>query len=253
MPVMKKHGFTLIELLVVIAIIGLLLSIIVPALRKVKDVSRKAVCRTNLHNIYLAQAMYAEDYNNQVTDPRGSTKDASNPWVEWQGDLYDRWCRKWYLRLYPYMENPEVYQCPAWREREYPTIEHVVFRIGHGVFPVNYTANEYVFSLYHPEKRIPYEWKWPELVSKATANNSIGILFGDGVYEVNGWGNWRPIEMYPRPAEGQMPEGRASYRHAGYANFLCADGTIGSLEMHEVYSWPEHGRYEDFRPLILKK
>lgn len=249
---MRKQGFTLIELLVVIAIIGLLLSVLIPALRKVREVSRRTVCRTNLRSLHMALALYAEDFNDQVTDPRGSTKDTDDPAVLWEGDYYQRWCRKWYLRFYPYLETPDVYRCPDWRELEYPTIQHVVFKIGDDEYPVNYTANEYVFSLYHPERNMPYDWKYTELVSKAVANNPIGILLGDGVYEVNGWGNWRPIEMYPRPTEGTMPEGRASYRHAGLANFLCADGSIGSLDMHEVFSWPDHGRYADFRPLTLK-
>lgn len=248
----KHNGFTLIELLVVIAIIGLLLSIILPALKKVKEVSRKTICKTNFRSIHMAMVMYAEDNNDHITDPRGSTRDTEDPLVMWEENYYQRWCRKWYLRFYPYLDTPEVYVCPSWREKDYPTIRHVEFEVGEDVFAVTYTANEYVFSLYNREKDAPYEWKYTELVTKAVANNPIAILFSDGVYEVNGWGNWRPIEMFPRAAVGEMPQGRASYRHGGQANFLCADGTIGSLEMKEVYSWPNHGRYEDFRPLILK-
>ncbi len=62
---MKRNpkGFTLIELLVVIAIIALLLSIIVPAIRKAKDVAKRMICGTNLHQIQIASVSYAQEHN----------------------------------------------------------------------------------------------------------------------------------------------------------------------------------------------
>ena len=40
-------GFTLIELLVVIAIIAVLLAIIMPAMRRVKESAKQTICRSN--------------------------------------------------------------------------------------------------------------------------------------------------------------------------------------------------------------
>jgi len=59
-----KRAFTLIELLVVISIIAVLMSILMPALGKVKEQAKKVVCGTNLHQQGVGFMAYAADYNN---------------------------------------------------------------------------------------------------------------------------------------------------------------------------------------------
>jgi prepilin-type N-terminal cleavage/methylation domain-containing protein/prepilin-type processing-associated H-X9-DG protein len=58
---MKRKGFTLIELLVVIAIIALLMSILMPALARVREIANRVVCGTNLAGIGKAMNIYAND------------------------------------------------------------------------------------------------------------------------------------------------------------------------------------------------
>ena len=62
----RRRAFTLIELLVVIAIIALLVSILLPTLRKAKDLAYSAVCASNLHTLGRAMHLYGADFNGAV-------------------------------------------------------------------------------------------------------------------------------------------------------------------------------------------
>ena len=55
----SSRAFTLVELLVVVAILALLMSLIVPTLRRVKELTRRAVCGSNLNNVGNALTSYA--------------------------------------------------------------------------------------------------------------------------------------------------------------------------------------------------
>ena len=56
-----KQKFTLIELLVVVAIIGILASMLLPALSKARERARVVVCIGNHKQIVMAMKMYADD------------------------------------------------------------------------------------------------------------------------------------------------------------------------------------------------
>ena len=74
-----KKIFTLIELLVVIAIIAILASMLLPALNKARETSRRIVCTSNLKSIGAGITLYADSYNAYLpseTPPIDSYSDA---------------------------------------------------------------------------------------------------------------------------------------------------------------------------------
>ncbi len=111
-------GFTLIELLVVIAIIAVLMGVLLPALRKVRQQAKDVVCRNNMRQIGLAANFYAEHYDSYI--PRSA---------EWQGAI-----EPWFKLFMPFLaQKPvsgdyrtvEIFRCPSYPDKE-QTICYVV-------------------------------------------------------------------------------------------------------------------------------
>jgi len=119
-------GFTLIELLVVIAIIAVLMGILMPALRAVKQQAAAINCMANCRSLATAWFMYAGDnegkivpaqmarYDTWIGTPRSVTgtlytSQQATPVVEDEDEI--RGIKAGLL--YKYVGEADVYHCPA--------------------------------------------------------------------------------------------------------------------------------------------
>jgi prepilin-type N-terminal cleavage/methylation domain-containing protein len=79
-----KRAFTLIELLVVIAIIALLMSILMPALQRVRKQAKNVMCQSALKQWGTIFAMYTDDNNGQFNTRYGG----GGRWMDVLKDYY---------------------------------------------------------------------------------------------------------------------------------------------------------------------
>ena len=104
-------AFTLIELLVVIAIIGVLASLLLPALSKAKSTARRAACISNLRQVNLALRLYVDD-----NDDRLPELSEPNSYPNGVGAFYKELIKSYAGLTGPSSPKDKVFICPADQE-----------------------------------------------------------------------------------------------------------------------------------------
>ncbi len=141
--VVNKRGFTLIELLVVIAIIALLMAVIIPSLGLAKKKAASIVCMSNTRQMSLAWYMYQDENDGKLMSSMmenvGANRVCREAWIGQPHLATDNTTSSLTMiqisppvtdedeirgaekgKLHSYMENPDVYHCPADKLRKGP-------------------------------------------------------------------------------------------------------------------------------------
>ncbi len=103
-----SRGFTLVELLVVITIIGILMSLLLPAVQQIRSAARRLQCQNHLKQLGLACLNHETNVKHFPTNGWGWT---------WVGDpdrgTGDRQPGGWIFNVLPYVEQQNIYDLGA--------------------------------------------------------------------------------------------------------------------------------------------
>jgi len=122
------RGFSLLELLVVLAVALMLLGLLMPGLQRMREAAWHVACASNEHQIAIAMAVYADDHNERLPYTWFAGERAANgDWDRvpqpsqmmtlYRGDGYRPWDGSGCLSPDKYINNPEIFYCPAHRGR----------------------------------------------------------------------------------------------------------------------------------------
>ena len=126
MKSLSKKKFTLIELLVVVAIIAILAAILLPALTRSKEASRRAVCASQIRQVAMATFLYGDDFNGIYPRTIAQSKPGNGIEAIWfYGKYYDHGIL--IPNNYISRGDSAIFYCPSW---DHPFIQYDVVSDG---------------------------------------------------------------------------------------------------------------------------
>ncbi len=233
----RRKGFTLIELLVVIAIIALLLSILMPALSRVKKQARGVACQANLHQWSLIWKLYCDDNDgNWLSGDLTGGNGGSGRW--WFRPISELYTVEEKIRVCPQATKPPAsgnignWANHAWQTGTRGTADYYVGSYGPNGWMCNVPAGRN--SMWGRSPATDH-WRTPNV------RGAYNIPMFTGMWWVDSWPRHTdtPADTTTRVTgaiNSQEMQRACVNRHGGFQNTVFCDWSARKVGMKELWT-----------------
>jgi prepilin-type N-terminal cleavage/methylation domain-containing protein len=203
----RVQAFTLVELLVVIAIIGTLVALLLPAVQRARESSRRSSCANNIRNIALATLQYEDRFRSfpGLFEPIPAERlksESGYPNTTWAVTMLDDLERAGIAAANKVGELTDtyvaVYVCPSdgAKQRTGPELSYAANGGRMGSVSDERLANgPFVNHVYHP-KLFMQDGNWMD-------GRDYTLIYGENAdspnYNVMGWNGWKKLWIFDQP------------------------------------------------------
>ncbi len=234
----RTDGFTLVELLVVIAVIGLLISLLIPAISSVREAANRAMCSSRMRQCGIAMHTYAGSHGGYLPKVTGHGLDADESWI---------------AKLGPYLEEVDVIRiCPTDPEADYRLENNLTSYVLNG-FCARVDEEDHADEEEHEHEEghehSALAGAYSNLYRLHSASSTI-MLFeaaaGAHGDHVDSW-DWFSEEAHHEHEHeehelfDEIAAEIAIDRHGDGANYLYADGHVENISSDQVHDWIHEG------------
>jgi len=229
-----KRGFTLIELLVVISIVSVLMAILLPSLRRVRQQGQKIVCVSQMRQLGFAHAMYEQNHEGWIV-PATQERGVDEYWYNTLGPYFEH-KNVGHASEHPDDIGREILKCPLDRAA-YPKMlnPHGLNPEGWLSYAINSQSTRHVssrdkkyagvgghkiFQVRHPASTMLH----CDFAYRAWICDSVTLT--KNRYGSEPGAHYDQMPGYPEQNETV----RSAYRHNGRMNVLWTDSHVSLLE-----------------------